>query len=410
MRIAFLIGRKNYYRLLAPVVDEALRRGWQVECWHDWSQPRTGMKSSEFPDSAPAFRAGAPTVQGFEGSADLAEKFRADSPDAVVCLEPPDPDIRAVSKAKWIWLQYSADLVFYPTPQGILDSEAVGTYSAYWGRKVEERFRGAGLIGELRPKMVPVGMPELDVVEAIDPEDVRRRYGLPPNRPVVLYLPFPLRSNPQTFWLNHVYAPSTRLEQGVRTLLAWRMKYWPHVVNGWNDRQLVEAVRAFCDRNGTMLVTKARAKDPVPRYTRRMSDGVIYDPSHYPPTVLELLRVASLCIHSYSTVVLEAAYCGVPSLCLAPDAVDMGLQPLWAESVHNGDPGGLYNWPGVAYWKPLATAFDGLRRWTLADFEFDTSARRSYVEHLLGFDDGRSSSRLLDLVARLVEGGNHGQL
>lgn len=362
------------------------------------------MKSSEFPDTVPAFRAGAPTVQKFQGSADLAEKFRADSPDAVVCLDPPDPDIRAVSKAKWIWLQYSADLVFYPTPQGILDAEAVGTYSAYWGRKVEERFRGAGLIGELRPKMVPVGMPELDVVEAIDPEDVRRRYGLRPNRPVVLYLSFPLRSNPQTFWLSHVYAPSTRIEQGVRTLLAWRMKYWSHVVNGWNDRRLVEAVRAFCDRNGAMLITKARAKDPVPRYTRRMSDGVIYDPSHYPPTVLELLRVASLCIHSYSTVVLEAAYCGVPSLCLAPDAVDMGLQPFWAESVHNGDPSGLYNWPGIAYWKPLATAFDGLRRWGLADFPLGADARKRYIERFLGFDDGRSSARLLDLVARLVEG------
>jgi hypothetical protein len=87
----------------------------------------------------------------------------------------------------------------------------------------------------------------------------------------------------------------------------------------------------------------------------------------------------------------------------------MGLQPLWAESVHNGDPGGLYNWPGVAYWKPLATAFDRLRRWTLADFEFDSSARRSYVERLLGFDDGRSSGRLLDVVARLVEGRNHGR-
>jgi hypothetical protein len=88
----------------------------------------------------------------------------------------------------------------------------------------------------------------------------------------------------------------------------------------------------------------------------------------------------------------------------------MGLQPLWAESVHNGSLGGIYNWPGTAYCVPLQNAFEGLRRWGLADFPLDAEARKRYVERFLGFDDGRSSSRLLDLVARLVEGGNHGRL
>ncbi len=408
MRIAFLIRRKNYYRPLGPVVEEALRRGYQVECWHDYRDtPRDG-KVSEFPDLVPAFRAGSPTVHRFYGAADLAKKFRADSPDAVICLDPPDADVKGVAKAKWIWLQYSTDLVFDRNPQGILDSEAVGTYSPYWAQKVEERYRDSGLAAELQRKMVPVGVPELDVVPTIDPEDVRRRYGLPPGRPVVLYLSFPLRSNPQTFWLRHVFAPSTRLEQGLRTVLGWRVDYWPHVVNGWNDHGLVRALRAFCDRNGALLVVKSRLKDPIPRYARRLADRVLYDPSHYPPTVLELLSVASLCIQSYSTAVLEAAYCGVPSLCLAPDAVDMGLQPLWVEFVHNGNSGGIYNWPGVAYWKPLATAFDGLPRWSLADFAHDRGAQRSYVERFLGFDDGRSSSRLLDLVTQLLQDGSAG--
>jgi hypothetical protein len=54
MRLAFLIYRKNYYRLLAPAVDAALARGWDVECWHDWSHPRRGGKASEFPDAAPS--------------------------------------------------------------------------------------------------------------------------------------------------------------------------------------------------------------------------------------------------------------------------------------------------------------------------------------------------------------------
>lgn len=401
MRIAFLIRRKNYYRLLGPVVEEALRRGYQAECWHDWSHSKTGGKSSEFPDTAPSFRAGTPIVRAYHRPSDLAEHFREDSPDAVVCLDPPDPDVKAVSKAKWVWLQYSADIVLYPTPQGILDADAVATYSPYWVTKLEERFRETGLVGEVRPKMLPTGVPELDAVSAIDRDEVRRRLGLPSHRPVVLYLPFPLRSNPQTFWLRHVYAPSTRLGQGFRTLLGGRREYWPHVVNGWCDRRLVEAVREFCDRNGAALVVKARAKDPVPRYARRLADRLFYDPSHYPPTILELMSISALCVHFYSTAAYEAAFCGVPNLCLAPAAGDMGLAPFIHDFIYNGNPGGMYNWPGVAYWRPLDQAFDGLRRWDLADFPLERDARRGYIERFLGFDDGRSSGRLLDLVAKL---------
>ncbi len=409
MRLAFLIQRKNYYRLLGPVVEEALRRDYRVDCWHDWSQPRRGGKRSEFPDAVPAFQAGLPTVRTHRGARDLAEQLRAHATDAVVCLDPPDPDVKAATQTKWIWLQYSADILLLPTLHGLREADALGTYSSYWVNMLEQRYREPGLAQELRRKVVPVGMPELDVVRSIDPDEVRRRLELPTGRPVVLYLPFPLRSNPPTFWLRNVFAPSTCLEGGTRTLLAGRMEYWDHVRNGWNDRRLVERVRAFCDRNDAVLVMKSRLKDPIPRYARRLADRVLYDPSHYPPTILELLSLATLCIHSYSTAVLEAAYCAVPSLSLAPEAADMGIEGVSHDLVHNGKPGGIYNWPGIAYWRPLAEAFDGLRRWSLGDFPLDPGARRDFVEHFLGFDDGRSSARLLDAAEELVEGPARGR-
>jgi hypothetical protein len=403
MRLAFAIQRKNYYRLLGPAVEEGLRRGWRVECWHDWSQPRGGAKGSEFPEAAPAMAGGAPEVRTFFGFEDLAERFRQDPPDVVVTLDPPNPAARAASAARWLWLQYSADILFEPTPQGVLDADAVGAYSAYWIDRMEERYRESGAAREMRRKMQPVGMPELDAVRHIDPDEVRQRLGLPLDRPIVLYLPFPLRSNPPTFWLRGVFTPSTRLGQAARTLLARRMEYWPDVREGLNDRRLVEAVRRFCDRAGAALVMKSRIKDPIPRYSRRRADRAFYDLSHHPPTILELLSVASLCIHAYSTTVLEAGYCGVPSLCLAPTDAAMGLPVFASEFIHNLKPGWIYNWPGVAYGVPLREAYDGFGRWSLADFPLDASARRDYVERFLGFDDGRSSARLLDLARELVE-------
>lgn len=403
MKIAVLILRKNYYRLLGPVVEEALARGHVVECCHDWSGSRRSGKASEFPDGAPAFRAGSPRVASHRSTADLAERWRREPPEAVVSIDPPAPELRAATKARWLWLQYAADILFQQTPAGVLDADAVGLYSPYWQHRIEERFAGAGLGGELDRKASIVGAPELDVVHRIDRDEVRRRLGLPEGRPIVLYLPFPLRSNVPTPWLRNVHAPRTRLGQGLRTLWAGRGQDWSAVARGWNDRHLVRATRAFCDRNGALLVMKARRKDPVPRYAARLADRVFYDLSHHPPTILELLSVASLCIHFYSTAVLEAAYCGVPSLCLAPREEQLGPASFRFGFIHNGDADGLYNAPGVAYWRPLGSAFDGLPAWRLDDFPLDAGARRRYVERLVGFDDGRSAGRLLDALAGPAE-------
>src|SRR5262249_42436783 len=146
-----------------------------------------------------------------------------------------------------------------------------------------------GLSQNLAQKAIAVGAPELDALALVDPGEVRRRLGLPPDRPIVLYLPFPLRSNVPTPWLKNVHRPSSPLPQGVKTLVGGPREYWPDVIRGWRDRRLVEALRAFCDENGALLVMKARRKDPVPRYAERLADRVLYDPSHYPPTILELL-------------------------------------------------------------------------------------------------------------------------
>src|SRR5262245_4979843 len=206
MRLAVLIRRKNYYRLLGPVVEEALRRGHAVECWHDWSGGRRRAKASEFPDSAPAFRAGNPRVLEYRGAGDLAQRWRRDPPDAVVSIDPPEPEVRTAIKATWLWLQYAADILFQPTPPGVLDADVVAVYSAYRSERLEARCQDSGIGPELHRKAAIVGAPELDAVPLIDPDEVRRRLGLSAGRPLVLYLPFPLRSNIATAWLRHVHS------------------------------------------------------------------------------------------------------------------------------------------------------------------------------------------------------------
>jgi hypothetical protein len=391
-RIAFLIKRKNHYRVLGALVEEALRRSWAVECWHDHGHARDGWKGHEFPDHVPAFQAGAPRVIAFQGTGELAERFEVDPPDAIVCVDPPDPEVVAVSKAPWFWLQFAADLVLTPdAPQGLRDATAVGMYSPWWTRRLRRNFGEELTSMYVRRKVAAVGMPMLDLAAGIDPDKVRWTYGLPRDRPLVLYLPYPTKSAMPRRWLRQVLGGWTRATHAINRRLGP-----PRA-----DRRIVEALRGFCDRHGAALVVKERVKDPGMPYVRRAA-AAMFDESqeaYHPPLILELLRCASLCVHYYSTAALEAVYCGVPSLCIAPEPHEMGLDRHNATLVHNGRPGGIYNWPGAAHWRPLAEAADGFGRWSLADFPLDPDARRRYVSEFLGPDDGRASVRFLDLVA-----------
>lgn len=400
LRLVVVIERKNYYRGFGPVVDAALRRGFRVECWHDHAQPRWGTKASEFPDWTPAFRHGAPAIVEYQGAADLVARLNANPPDAVISLGPPLDGRPA--RTKWIVLQYMTALVNPLGAAGFRAADRVAGYSEFWldwaidYLRATEDLDDAGA-AHMAEKFVPVGVPEMDDVEAIDPVEVRRRLGLP-DRPIVLYLPYPVKSNPPTFWLRHVYGPSNRLRRAAAVALTGKRQYWPHVARDWSDARLVETVRRFCDANGAALVVKSREKDPVPRYTQRRADAVFYDPCHYPATILELLSVASLCVHFYSSAAYEAVFMGVPSLCLAPEADDMGLAPVWTRQLFHPRAGGSYNVPGASYVQSLPEAYERLGGMRLADFPIESAARARYVRAFLGFDDTKSSDRALDLV------------
>jgi hypothetical protein len=423
MRVAFLIERSNFYRLFGPIVDRALARGWQTECWCDCGQPRTGPKGSLFPDPAalPAFRHGRPTVRAYRGSAELVALLAATPPDIVISMRRPT-DAERASRARWFGLQYTLDVGELLDPSGATRHDGIGIHSAYWWDRVPDCLRilahnralAKGSVPEpvddaavnetLRRRATIVGIPELDQCQGIDPVTVRGRLGLDPARPVVLYIPFQLRSiPPRTFWLRHINRRG-RLWQQAAVWLSGQRRYQPYVDGHWSDRGVVEAVRGFCDANGAALVVKTRDKDPVPRYLARRADRVLGDEIYYPARILELLRISALCVVTcLSTVTYEAAYVGVPSVCVAPSGDDLGFYPIWREWFLNTEPGGSFNFPGVVYARGLGEFVGGFATSRLADYPLELATRAHYVEKFVGFDDGKSSDRVLDAAQSLVE-------
>src|SRR5262249_34679142 len=148
-----------------------------------------------------------------------------------------------------------------------------------------------------------------------------------------------------------------------------------------------DALRAFCDGNGALLVVKSRLKDPVSRHTAARADRVFYDESYYPATILELLSIASLCVHFFSSTAYESVFLGVPSLCITPRDEDIGLPAVWMELLNNTREGGVFNFPGASYHLSLPELFEDLPRRSLKDFPVDPTARARFLETFVGFDD-----------------------
>jgi len=401
MRIAFLIERANFYRLFAPVVDEALRQGWEVECWHDYSQARHGQKGYNFPavESAPRFVHGAPRLRTYHGSLELRGVLQQNGTDAVVSLTPRSSELggdAVSSPAKWLMLQHALSNFIGYGCEGFRGSDGVGLYSDHWTELGLEYFREKQLIRagdhveeEIQKKALAVGFPEMEASKLVDPGGVRRRLGIPLDRPVVILLPYSYG-----FGLSSFRATHRGQERSRRSQLSGVVRQC------WTDLNVVRAVRAFCDRNGAHLIVKARLKRPQPIYTKALADTYMYDESVYPATILEVLSIASLCIGFYSTTVHEAAYLGIPSLSIRP--VDPDVRGDRAVRLTFMDRSkSSFDFPGVAAVLEMAEAITDLPRKSLQDFTMDAQARAAYVEKFLGYDDGHSSKRVLDAIRRL---------
>ncbi|HTO10549.1 MAG TPA: hypothetical protein VMQ51_03175 [Candidatus Binatia bacterium] len=419
MKLAFSIGAPNHYRLLGPVIDRALARGWKVECWQDGDQKikrRFGAWGRT--PVPPVFRCGDPTIREYGRGRAFAELLSAFRPDVVIALRRPRgaaPD----GHTRWLGLQYTLNIWEFIDESGNTPFDAVGVHTEYWRARAADSLRilmanqgrspvqvdDRAIERTMLKRGTVVGFPQMDQLQHADGRALRRRLGIEGGRPVVLYCPFPFNSNPRTFWVRHIYGAS-RLHQRLAVRLPAGRRYACHVENRWDDRSVVDAVRAFCDANGAVLIVKQRAKDPVPGYLRRAADRIVRDhaaASDYPSKLLELMSIASLCFHFFSTVAYEAAYAGVPSVCITADGNDLGFASIWQEWFLSETAGSSFNFPGVTYPMRIPDIVRELPMRRLADFPVEPAARAQYLEKFIGADDGKASDRLLDVATALVE-------
>lgn len=417
MKIGFIVERDAYYRIFSPIIDEALRRGHEVVCLHDYSQPKTGMKGYLFPyiKSAPSFQFGIPKIIPFNGRNDgLLKIIWNHNIDVLISQHflPQYNDLYNVLKKEgvfWVAIQYSLDMI--PISEHLSIPDRYLIYSDVWLDWALYYSSNQGVIGEqdvsdykekLRSKVKSIGFPEIDELNMINPREVRREWDIPTGKPVVLFLPFGFGSAENRIYASFIYGMDNPLIQLPIALLSLRARYIKHVMHGRNDTNVVKSVKKFCEKNDAYLLVKSRLKDPVRNYLSSVADKVLYDKGYYPADILKCLSISDVCINFLSTAVTEAIPAGVPNICISPDPQDFAdiRTPLWKMVFKRGKE--LFDFPGASYMLSIPEAIEMLPNKSIQDFPLDSNRQKEYIKKIVGYSDGKSSYRALNEIEKLL--------
>lgn len=430
MIIAINTIRMNWYRVSSALIDEALHRGWEVQCWHA-KQPTTfpGQEQNILSrEKVPVFKYGRPKIVEYEGGEGLRTLLKQSGADIVVDVDPQDlglPNyIDGLTKKP---LTVLMDGVSNPRLQlsSVLPKYDVYTTPSKWHTDETIRIRSRDQASFLRnarlnidelgspfyrfiekffekswsdddilyykTHTVVVGTPSLDDLELVDREEVREKWNIPHDAKVVGYLPSPYDYPLGFFWgdLNMCEG----IFQKLTCCLSHRkLRYLHKIFSSPSDIDFVKNIRNFCDRSGAKLIAKLRHSRSIKPYLAAAADLVIGEDVYHPHTVLELFKAADIVFGYTSTGALECVAAGTPY-------VDIEI-PFFPKAFYLQDIcpslAVTNNWDGVVWSLPAEEALDSFNIDTLERFKLDPYQQALYINKFTSKCDGLASARLLN--------------
>jgi hypothetical protein len=417
MTIGFLASRKGYLKVMGSLIQAALDRGHRVVLLRDPDQRKPGEATTDSDFAAwPAVE-----LVDYRWGTRLGPVLE---PHGVRALVGPSLHLLLVAMGRQEEVRelkprglrlYSVDYAFETItsdPDGYRLIDVTFYQSAFqrdlhWSQRRHRTWTGdfASLRGEidLDSRSAVSGSTMLDQRALVrDPAAVKRKYGLPVDRPMVLFMSMKMdvEKGTRTGERRLRWGGGPALARAATAAVVGRARLVPAILEGNPHNELARAVHEFCRRNRATLVVKSREKNRDPGFVRRIADRVVErDDEVYPYTSMQLMAAADLCVHFQSGAVLEAAFCGVPSLSVkvAPpfERDNPAFEELW-----DAKPRSFQNWEGVVWSADLRGASALLAERALGGFTLRPDARRAYVERYLGFGDTRSSERVLEVIER----------
>lgn len=414
--IAVIIQRRTEFRYLGSVIESAMCRGHRVVLWHDYSQPTIGVKGYQFPstDCVPNLSEGKPSSTTYNGKQGLTELLERNPMDWIVASRGPSWYLEKENidrmACNWISVQENVDYLAYGL-ECIIGNTIQCLHTSYWLDLIPQLYAPSSGYSSLTNRLHTLcrftGCTQADGIKHINPSEIRSRWKIPTNQPVVVYLPSVRGNN----LFSKVFLAKNKFIQCLHILRATQWRNLSYLFkDAFSDQDLVESVRKFCNRNGAFLLVKTREKQPLPPYLESAADRIIMDESEYPASILSALSVADLCISAYFTYAInDAAVTGVPFVSMYRDLSrwsyshkrpDYIRQP--AEVLYDTEEGSYFNRPGFSYAFPILEGIQQLQNRSLSDFPLNRSSLENFVQDYLGCVDGKNGERVVKEIESLV--------
>lgn len=421
MKIVFLIKRTNYYRYYLSLIQESLNLGYEVECWHDYLYPKKGIKSYGFPDINLA-----PTFSGFENTPNYRSYF---GEKELLGLLQRDIGINVVVSIHRILTHFEKYFSFPPNlwwatilngPDSFFElallssseshafkNEIFYIYSSKWielGTRFINRYypEKKWILKHSTVRVETIGNPEFDAFQKISTDVVRKKYCIPDNKQLLLYLPFPYNNRSRSayekafcgYFTNTLISKDGAYCHDRRNSLPMdlvnKLRYIysilkdPIAINYFlkriNEINVFRTLREFCKKNNLYLVAKPRVKFPIPEAIKSEADLVIWDDENLqnPPMLKELLSISRLCVSYYSYSTFSAVFAGVYHLNIAiPDVFfPNDASKFWFSEKK----GSIFNYPGCSTCWKGEEVIQNLENTPIQYFSLIPEKRKEYLE------------------------------
>jgi len=295
MKIAFNIARMNRYRDLSAVIAVALKRGWDVECWHAKYEDNRHKENTPCLKKVPFFRYGTPKIIEYCKEQDLRYLLTNSGCSVVVDTDPRHfslPDLCEHSENRPLTVLVDGianpvlrttyvklpkfDIFFTPsydqtdltiklrsrTRNSII--EEIWKNKKTLGKKVCKRLEknvsnqwNEGDYTLYKNRCVVVGTPYLDDLNLVDRDNIRKSWGISNSAKVVGYLPSPW-DMPLGFFWGDLNMSNNYLERFICCLRHKKCNFYKYICKTPTDIDYVKLIRKFCDNNDAFFVTKLR--------------------------------------------------------------------------------------------------------------------------------------------------------
>lgn len=436
-RISFIIFRNNYYKIAGGVIEEALKRGHQVNLLLDSSLIGKRMKGGSAPDdsSVPHFASGVPQVVYFEGMGKLSE-VACKCSDVVALiggafteykkyLNEPDREEFQFQKIRQSSIPVislnthfydhcllgldafdSVDKILLLSDDSVekhkeilleLSKEDSPEAQKALKQKVDEVFAS---------KAAVTGSPLFDFFVSLHTE---RNAATSEKNDFAFFVP-KIDQHP---FMQIIMREHPRWVSYLRSCFQFQGRYKDQIWKMPRVKELFKVLKENVIEKGYQLQSKSRVKHGshfdtgLEVLSHRYYSGE--DDEYYPNfTSTQVFQKARFSIHMRTFSVLEAVLSGVPALNIRVPIVDKeDVFPesvrLYVQKVRGNQPDTLFNFSGCVTsisWEETLEFFEQQKFQSLKQ---DPERRERYIQHFCGVDKSRTASeKQCDEIEKMV--------